>query len=355
MSVNIGQVKILCWGTAGLLASGLALYVAWFVRDLDAKRRLPDPNKIQQDLEKAEVVKAKPPETVSYDDVRRLFLPSCERCKDDPKCRHLNWTGKPPPAPATPTNPGEASKPPVVAVSELVTIQMIMADLSDRKLSRVWLKYRPKAGVQNNAAGGGFWLHEGDRLASPHESVRIDSIGHEDVTFVFDDANRTPETLTAEKFTKFDLGSAIVQVENDGVLKPLVKGPPKADVKPWNPARTTAFGNNRYMLGSEDVTYANENYAKILADEVRTGRHQDPRTGKYDGIEVQSVSPGSFAERHGAQEGDVIKSVNGHPVTSVQEAINYAKMNSGQFTTWEIVVERNGKLHTFYYQSPPNQ
>jgi hypothetical protein len=39
-------------------------------------------------------------------------------------------------------------------------------------------------------------------------------------------------------------------------------------------------------------------------------------------------------------------------VTSVQEAISFAKMNASQFSTWEIVVERNGKLQTFYYQSP---
>jgi hypothetical protein len=27
-------------------------------------------------------------------------------------------------------------------------------------------------------------------------------------------------------------------------------------------------------------------------------------------------------------------------------------MNANQFSTWEIVVERNGRLQTFYYQSP---
>ena len=64
---------------------------------------------------------------------------------------------------------------------------------------------------------------------------------------------------------------------------------------------TQAFGQNCYMLGTDDVAYANDNFAQILAEDVRTARHQDKRTGKYDGVEVKSVTPGSFAERHGAE------------------------------------------------------
>ncbi len=347
--MNIGQLKVVCWGGAGVLAAGLALYVGFFVRDLDNRRRPPDPTKIVHDLESVESVKAKSADLVAYEDVRRLYLPSCDKCRENPHCRHLNWTGKPPPPPPEPGTKGEPTKAPVVAMSELVKIQYCQVDLSDRKLSRVWLKYRPKAAVQNTAAGGGYWLKEGDRLAAPHEYARIDKIDSQFVHFAFDDEKRDPEKISPDEF---DSHTTIVQVDQDGVIRPKLGGIPKSDAKPWQPARTTAFGTNRYMLGIDDMAYANENYPKILSDEVRTGRHQDPRTGKYDGIEIESVTPNSFADRHGAQEGDVIKSINGHPVTSVQEAISYAKMNSNQFTTWEIVVERNGKLQTFYYQSP---
>lgn len=48
----------------------------------------------------------------------------------------------------------------------------------------------------------------------------------------------------------------------------------------------------------------------------------------------------------------MIKSVNGHPVTSVSEAITYVKNNSSQYTTWEVVVESKGKLKTLFYHSP---
>ncbi|HEV8111286.1 MAG TPA: PDZ domain-containing protein [Planctomycetota bacterium] len=347
--MNIGQIKILSWGAAGLLTTGLGLYVAVFVRDLESKRKPPDAAKIQAALEAAEPAKPKAADLVPYEDIRRLFLPSCEHCKENPHCRHLNWTGKPPPPPAAPTNPDVDVKPPVVAIAELVRIGMIQADLSDSKLSRVWLKYRPKASVQNNAPAGGFLLREGDHLVSPYQYARIETINSQAVVFAFDDANREAETITPDEF---DLKSTIVQVDPDGVIMPKITGIPRGSQMPWRPNKTTEFGQNKFMLGLEDVAYANDNYAKILAEDIRTGRHQDARTGKYDGIEIQAVSAGSFAERHGAQEGDIIKSVNGHPVTSVQDAINYAKMNANQFTTWEIVIERNGKLQTFYYHSP---
>jgi len=347
--MNIGQVKVFSWGAAGLLTAGLAVYVVLFVRDLESKRKPPEGSRIQAALEAAEPQKSKAADLVLYDDVKRLFLPSCESCKGNPDCRHLNWTGKPPPPPPSEPTPDGPEKPPVIPVAELVKLGMIQVDLSDRKLSRVWLKYRQRAGVQNTASAGGFLLREGDHLAAPHQYAKIETIDSTGVTFTFEDEGREPETVSADEF---DLKTSIVQVDPNGVIMPQIKGIPVSVAPPWRPNRTTEFGKNKFMLGTEDLVYANDNYPKILAEDVRTARHQDPRTGKYDGIEVQSVTPGSFAERHGAQEGDVIKSINGHPVTSVQEAINYAKMNANQFTTWEIVVERNGKLQTFHYQSP---
>ena len=347
--MNIGQVKVLTWSAAGLLASGLGVYVFLFIRDLEAKRHLPDGQKVQAVLSAVEPVRAKAADIVSYEDVRRLFLPSCERCKGDASCRHLNWTGKPPPPPPTAEELAVDAKPPAVPVAELVKIVMIQVDLAKHEHSRIFLKYRTKASVTATGSAGGFLLREGDRLESPHQGVRIESITSEGVVFAFDEEGREPETLTT---SEFDLKTMIVQVGEDGVMQPKIGGIPRANVAPWRPTMTQSFGQNRYMLGSDDVAYANENFAQILSKDVLTSRHQDPRTGKYDGIELKSVTPGSYAERHGAQEGDIIRSINGHPVSSVQEAINYAKMNADRYTVWEIVVERNGKLQTFYYHSP---
>jgi len=348
--MNIGHVKLFSWGGAALLTAGLGLYVVTFVKDLPAKRRLPDPKTIFNVLEAVHPEKPKAADLVAYEDVRRLYLPNCERCKNDPNCRHLNWTGKPPAPPPVEAETQEDRPPPRVAVSELVKILMVKVDLADRTHSEVLVRYRPKASVTNPSPAGGSYLKEGDHLATPHSGVRVEQISPQGVYFVFDESGRDPELLTPDEF---DVGATIVKVVGEGeVMLPDVPSIPRSQAAPWRPEKTTAFGQNRWMLGTDDVTYANENFAKILADDVRTARHQDPRSGKYDGIEIKSVTQGSFAERHGAQEGDVIKSINGHPVTSVQEAINYAKMNANQFTTWEVVVDRNGKLVTFYFHSP---
>jgi membrane-associated protease RseP (regulator of RpoE activity) len=204
--------------------------------------------------------------------------------------------------------------------------------------------------VRNDGTPPGFLMHEGDRLSPPHDKAKIESIGADGVTFVFDEPGREKETLVP---AEFDVKAPIVQVSPNGVILPalnskIARGKPAA----FNPAHTIAIGKDRYVLGREDMEYLNQNYPEVLGTQIRWERHQDPRTGRYDGIEIKDVAPGSLAAQHGAQEGDVIKSINGHAVTSVQEAITFAKNNAGKYTTWEIVVESHGQTKTITYQSP---
>ena len=64
------------------------------------------------------------------------------------------------------------------------------------------------------------------------------------------------------------------------------------------------------------------------------------------------VKPGSVASSHGLSNGDVVKSINGHPVTSKQEAITFVKNNKDVYDKWEVVVESKGRLKTLVYYSP---
>ena len=172
------------------------------------------------------------------------------------------------------------------------------------------------------------------------------------VVFAFDDEARDKESVSA---AEFESNTAIVQVGPDGVVVSAPRvGIPRVEGQAFVPGRTTMLGANRFVLGSEDMTYLNDNYAEVLAREVRTAQHRDPRTGKYDGIEIKEVSPGSVAARHGAQSGDVIKSINGQPVNSVQEAISFVKVNKDKYSSWEVVVENKGKQRTVTYESPNN-
>jgi hypothetical protein len=348
-AMNIGQIKILSWLGAVLLTSFLAFYVWTFVRGLEQIRRPPDAEKIRAALEESEPVKAKAQDLVAYADVTRLFLLNCKDCKGNPNCHHMNWTGKVAPPPVVEGDPDKPKPVLVIPVKDLVRVLMVRVDMSDPKESIVFLKYTPKSGLKNTGTPPGYSLREGDKLSPPHDKIRVESIDAAGVTFAFDEAGREKETLVP---AEFELKSGIAEVGPNGVvLPPLGSTIKRGQTVTFNPPHTVAIGKDKYILGREDMQYINENYAQVI-NQVRWERHQDPHTGKYDGIELKEVVPGSLAAQHGAQEGDVIKSINGHPVTSVQEAITFAKNNSGKYTTWEIVVDSHGQTKTITYHSP---
>lgn len=347
--MNIGQIKILSWLGAVLLTGFLSFYVWSFVRHLEQLRRPPEVEKIRSALEEGEPTKAKAQDLVAYADVTRLFLLSCQNCKSNPNCHHMNWTGKVV-VPVVAETKAALEAPPLIPVKDLIRVLMVKVDFSDAKNSTVFLKYTSKSGLTNPGTPPGFLMREGDHLSPPHNKVVIESIDSEGVTFAFEESGREKETLVP---AEFDLKASIVQVSPGGVILPKLDSKiTRGKAAPFNPARTIAIGKDRYMLGREDMQYLNDNYAVVLSEQVRFDRHQDPHTGKYDGIELKEVAPGSLAEQHGAQQGDIIKSINGHPVTSVNEAITFAKNNSGKYTTWDIVVESHGQTKTITYQSP---
>jgi len=336
--MNTGQIKIVSWTAATILTAGLGAYVWWFVSSLEARRAGPDPDYVRKHLSSVEAAPVKNDGQVKYDDVRRLF-------------HDLNWTGAmqvvAAPVETTPVD----TKPEVVAVRDLVRILWVQVDLGDTKGSSVFLRYKPKAQVENKGLGG-FLLRVGDKLARPHEGIELAAITAEGVTFSFADSARERETLVP---AEFDARAEIVQVGPDGIVMP-----PRDSAIPTRigaafvPGKTTRLGSDRFLLGTEDLQMASDSYLDILSNDVKLRQHRDPRTGRYDGVEINDVTPGSFAERHGATKGDVIKSINGHAVNSTQEAISFVKNNKDQYTSWEVVIENKGKTRTVTYQSPQN-
>jgi len=139
----------------------------------------------------------------------------------------------------------------------------------------------------------------------------------------------------------------IVQVGPDGIIAPSKPTIPAAT--PGRPRvvprETVLIGEDRWLAGLDDRELFEREYTKILA-ELRFKEHRDPKNGRPDGVEIKDVPKGSFAAKYGVKEGQVIKSINGHPVTSVNEGISYAKQNADKYDIWEIVYEEQGKLKT---------
>jgi hypothetical protein len=330
--MNLAQIKVMTWVACGLAAAGVG-YLAY--TSSSKERPQPEPEYARRLLGSVEPLKQQKADVVNYGRLKELLADA-------------NLTGKAVVA-AKPVEAGEPAKPSIVPVSELVRVQYVQVDMARPESGATFLKYKSRAGVSGPAAEGAL-LKVGDRLAAPNGHVRIHAVEPMQVVFAFDDEAREKESVSA---AEFESSTSIVQVGPDGVVVSAPRvGIPRAEGAAFVPGRTTMLGANRFVLGSEDMTYLNDNYADVLAREVRTAQHRDPRTGKYDGIEIKEVTPGSVAARHGAQSGDVIKSINGNPVNSVQEAISFVKVNKDKYSSWEVVIENKGKQRTVTYESP---
>jgi hypothetical protein len=226
---------------------------------------------------------------------------------------------------------------------------MIQEDTTDPSNSSVFLAYELASQVRDPRPTD-CYLQTSENLKEPLDYIRIEKISAlEGVTFSFEDETRAHETLLPQAFQ----ASPIVVVDATGVRVRERLGIPDApEPEVWRPERTHMRGKNEFVLGHEDMADLGQNFAEILSREVTTSRHRNPQTGHHDGIQVTGVRQGSIAARHGAQDGDVIKSINGEPVTSVPEAITYVKNNADRFTRWEIVVENKGRERTMVYNSP---
>jgi len=333
--MNISGIQNLIW--LGSLAAGA--YLGYYLYDFKQNELA-----LQARIEDEVILKA----------VRDVVIPEAESHVefDWPVVKtifhDMNWTGVPPVAPVIVETPEDV---PVVAnakpVSDLLEVLYVRAAAFDPERSQTLVSYKD---AQLRRDGDVATLVIGDKLPSPFASVFVKDITSEGVVFGFDDEAREAE-LVLPPLVKD--GIRIVEAGADGALVPASKESFKVlpDAPSRNPRATVSIGRNKYRVGIDDAERFASDYASIIA-QVGHSRHRNSATGQYDGIEVKSVPPNSIAAAHGVKSGDVIKSINGHAVSSVQEAIQFAKNNSDQYTTWEIVIENKGAERTMYYETP---
>ena len=81
-----------------------------------------------------------------------------------------------------------------------------------------------------------------------------------------------------------------------------------------------------------------------------------PGGGRSDegGVCVKEVNKDGSAWTSGViAPGDIIRSINGHPVSSVAEIVSFVREHENEYTTWEVEIENQGKIRTVTYESPP--
>jgi hypothetical protein len=336
--MSVTRLREIIWIVSCLLTVGLGWYVREIIVVAKAGGSIIDTDEVTRTLQDVDDYSGPKQSLVDTKLIRKTFW-------------DFDWSGKPEPVvvEAPEVEPVDAG-PVYTPVSEILAVYFMQEDRKNPERSRAFVFYDSSSGVTGEEAELGSVLNPGDALSDPYGNVSVKSITiAEGITFQFEEEGREDESIKTEEF-QTDL--VIPKVDADKAIRSGVIAIPQGrQATAWSPTQTTLIGSDTYQLGSQDAVDLGENYAHYLANEVRHRRHRDPQTGKFDGIEIQSVTSGSIASRHGAAEGDVIRSINGHPVTSVSEAITFVKNHEEEYSVWEVIISNRGVERTVTYHS----
>jgi hypothetical protein len=350
--MNINSIKALSWLVSAALTAGLGYYVYDFREkepELTARRITPE--EARAILDSAVIPEGPKSSLVEIGAIQRAFYFN-PRDKNLPNL--LDWTGaKPVVIVEAAPEVVEPPKPTIKPLKDSVAVQMIREAMGDEIRSEAWISYKPASGVQVKADAFLSRIGVGDKLATPLDGVTVVAISAKDgITFSFEEEGREDETVRG---ARFDTGVDIYVVDGDNPEKTAKKNKvPTLESAMFRPEHTTLIGKDKYRIGSEDALDFSNDFGGILAREVKHKRHYDPKTRKYDGIELTEVKPGGRIAAHGGQSGDIIKSVNGHAVSSLSEAITWGKNNQDKYTQWIVIIENKGKQRTMIFDNPPN-
>lgn len=131
----------------------------------------------------------------------------------------------------------------------------------------------------------------------------------------------------------------------DSTMSPIeVDGPAAhAAVAPGEIVRAT--GANQYTVAREQLA------AQMRTPDFLRQATLVPSSG--GGFLARQVQPGSLYEKLGLRAGDVIKSVNGQPLNSAEDAMRLYQQMSG-ISAVQLEIMRGGKSESLYYQFTQN-
>lgn len=104
-----------------------------------------------------------------------------------------------------------------------------------------------------------------------------------------------------------------------------------------------------WEVSDEERTYLRRNYQRLLS-EVKVVPHKG-KDGKTDGLELTEIDPTSIVAKRGFEARDVVKSINGEPVTDMAKlpALFRKHRDAGELV---VVYERRGVERTTTYKIP---
>ncbi|MEM1452884.1 MAG: PDZ domain-containing protein [Planctomycetota bacterium] len=265
-----------------------------------------------------------------------------------PAIVNFDWTGKPPKIEKVATEDDSNDLEPVqVAVFEILEVTGVIAEEENPGDSHCIVRFKDP-----NADPKDMFLDVGDTLPPPNDGVGVLRILGDGVEFSFAEPDREAEIVPLSAQTK---GELIVSVDESQLVRrpSLVGRRAGAGLGSSVAPSQTELRNGQYYIGSEDAALFQDNFADILSKDVKTETYYD-EDGKRAGLKLTEVREGSIASRHGAQTGDVVVSINGSPVNSEQEAIQFINGNSDKYDVWQVEIMNMGRTRTETYHSPDN-
>ncbi|MFT5059653.1 MAG: hypothetical protein ACI89E_002439 [Planctomycetota bacterium] len=235
-------------------------------------------------------------------------------------------------------------KKPDVKIEDILQVIYFQVDTGDAGGSRVLIRY-----LGSLATYGTVELRVADTLPSPHDGIAIVDITAESVEFSFSKEGRGNET-----FLPGELDSGLIYVipaDGEALIQEWGNLVDDKVASAKQPTDTVEVSKGVYRVGTADADEFGNDYQNILTNDLRTRTRRD-KNGQAAGVEIMTVREGSIAQRHGLVARDVIISVNGHPVNSEQEAMQWARANKDNYEVWNVVVERYGRTETMIYRSP---
>jgi hypothetical protein len=263
-----------------------------------------------------------------------------------PVLMSFDWTGAPPKkvedVPVVEAGPVEKPK---TVVDELITVLLTQIDTGDPGGSIAFVAWKKPEHKDRETD-----LRIGQVMPAPYDSAVVKDIRSDGVEFAFTRDDQENELVKVPRNA-----DVMVIVDGEGNLRhPVARRvfPTAApDTNAW-PDTTRRLAVDIYEIGSTELDAFGNDYARILTEDVRTESYF--KDGRRAGLKIVDVKAGSLAAQHGAQSGDVIISINGHPVSSEHEAIKYVKANSNNTTVWQVVIENLGRQRTVTYNTPKN-
>lgn len=338
--MNIQRWKGIVWLGSLVVGGGLVYYVYDFLKHKAELSEEVSSEQLAAVLDSVKKPPAEKSEVVDYTSIQRVF-------------HEFDWTGKPPPEVVERTGPAEEQKPLKVAISSLLTVLAIKVDTSKPEKSVAYVKFLdPKLAL--HTAKDDPILRPDERLFDPFADVRVEAITASGVVFAFDDAEREKETVPTSSVQRGDLG--IVMVGPEGAILPQLQKQIDAAspaLPPWRPEQLTQLRKNEWQIGTETLEVLDRDYSRILSRDISYSTYKNPRTGATEGLKINKIAPDSIPAQAGLTEGEILKSINGHKVTSVNDAIAYVKANANATDTWTALFEKQGREFTRTYKSPP--